>query len=285
VKNPRASIVPLEKGEHKYLLARPKNGNIKSRHRIVFVHGMAGHAAYFKPMMGYFASRGYKCYAPDIEGHGERHHVDISGKFIKHYVADVGHFTDTVVSADGDGPIIYVGHSMGGLIAAKKSEKRSDVSGVVLITPAPPRGVLFYPTGLLSLTLNDVLGFGKMLQGEHFVPSRRLLESLFADPIASKKVIDMWESRRVSNESFFVMLQLGLTLVGVNPDKINSPMLVIGAKKDKIVHHRVAERVATHFGAEYHSLEHLGHMCPFESGWEETAGIIDAWLKKKGLDV
>lgn len=270
----------MAKGGHNYLVAKPKKQ--KSDKPMVFVHGMAGFAAYLIPKMEYFASLGNWCVAPDIMGHGERHGMDLSGKTVNDYVDDIGHFTDTIVRKETKAPLIYVGHSMGGLIAAKKAERRDDVAAVVLVTPAPPKGVMLIPGGLTSFTFGDIRNLmSMMLGGGQFVPSRTFLESLFADPVASKHVIDLWEAKKVSNESLLVALQLGLSQVEVDASQIVAPMLVIGARKDKIVHHTVAERTKEYFDADYHLLEKLGHMCPFESGWEETAGVIASWLKTK----
>ena len=276
------SLVRMVGGRHKYVLAKPKKQ--KNDQPMIFVHGMAGFAAYLIPKMEYFASLGNWCVAPDIMGHGERNEVDLFGKSVNDYVDDIGHFTDTVVRKETKAPIIYIGHSMGGLIVAKKAEQRDDVAAVVLVTPAPPKGVVLIPGGLVSLTFGDLRRFvGMMLGGERFVPSRTFLESLFVDPIASKHVIDLWEAKKVRNESLLVALQLGLSQVEVDASKVRAPMLVIGARKDKIVHHTVAHRTKEYFDADYHLLENLGHMCPFESGWEETAGVIASWLKAKNI--
>ncbi len=282
MKNPNASLLRLDEKGHKYFIARPK-GRWNNR-VMVFIHGMAGFAAYLVPKMTYFASRGYLCYAPDIMGHGERHEIDISGKFVADYVEDVSDFIERIVRDSCCGRIILVGHSMGGLIAAKIAEERDDISASVLITPAPPKGISLVPCGIFSITVSDVRGIARMVAfGERFVPSRTFLESMFADPAASREAIDQWESRRVSNESFFVVYQLGFSRFAVDSEKVDAPMLVIGAKKDKLVSHRVAGRISEYFGADYHRIETLGHMCPFEAGWEETAGVIDDWLKKKEL--
>ena len=267
-------------GEQKYLVAKPIA--VKHRRTMVCIHGMAGFAAYLIPKMEYFAERGYTCFAPDIVGHGERNKIDVSGLGVLDYVADVNDFIDHTVRKENDAPLILLGHSMGGLIAAKLAEMRTDVGHAVLVTPAPPNGVLLLPGGMISFTLDDVRRLIKMmLGGARFVPSRHFLESLFANPKASKHIIDQWEARRMSNESLLVALQLGMSHVAVDARKINAHMLVIGAKKDKVVHHRVAKKIQEHYGADYHLIEDLGHMCPFEAGWEQTAAIIETWLKEK----
>lgn len=276
------TMIRLEKAGHISFFAIPRVGTDEKA--MLFIHGMAGFKDYLIPQMEYFASRGIMCFAPDIMGHGERNNIDVSGKGILDYVDDVSHYADTVMRSETTAHIVLVGHSMGGLIAAKLAEKRSDVSAAVLITPAPPRGVALYPGGLVSFTLGDVSGLAKKMVGHGtFIPSRKFLESLFVDPKASKSVIDQWEQKRVSEESTLVARQLGLSLLAVDERKIAAPMLVIGAKKDKIVHHRVARSAARYYGADYHLIGSLGHMCLFESGHEEVSQVMSAWLVQKSI--
>lgn len=277
------SLVRQDRHGHNFLTARPKRARYQQPK--VFIHGMAGFAAYLGDAMLHSAHSGFVCNAHDITGHGEREGEDISGLGVLDYVHDASNFIDRIVRPKhGDAPIILIGHSMGGLIAAKLAEIRDDVGHVVLVTPAPPRGVMLLPGGMLSISMSDVFGaISAVLGGKQFAPSRRLLESLFADPEASRHIIDLWEKRKINNESLSVLLQLGLSQVEVDKSKITAPMLVIGAKRDVVVHHSVASRVAEHFGADLHIHEELGHMCPFEAGWEENSRVITEWLLRQGV--
>lgn len=272
------SLVRQEKHEHNFLVARPHV--IAEDTPMVFVHGMSGFAAYLVDLMEYFARRGRICYAPDIVGHGERHRDDLVGVSVRDYIADVDDFIEkVVVPAHGQG-FIVVGHSMGGLISAKLAE-RPDVTHAILVTPAPPKGVLFMPGGFIRFTWTDLLSVVRMgIAGEQFVPSRKMFESLFADPDASKEVIDLWTTRRISNESLLAALELGTSSIHVEREKITAALLVIGAAKDVIIHPRVSSRIAEFFRADFHMLETLGHMCPFEAGWEATAVVIEEWLNR-----
>lgn len=268
---------------HTYLVARPEVVTYKQP--IVFIHGMAGFAGYFIDAMMHKAALGFTCYAHDITGHGERHADDIAGMGIAEYVADASDFIDKVVRPKhGRAPLTLIGHSMGGLIAAKLAEKRNDVGHVVLITPAPPAGVMYLPGGMMRVSIGDVLGaLGMAFGGPRFIPSRNFLESLFADPVASKPVIDLWEKRRFSNESLLAALQLGLSQISVDSGMISGPMLVIGTKKDVVVHPSVAGRIASFFDADLHMHEQLGHMCPFEAGWQENSCVIAEWLVRQKM--
>ena len=272
------SLVRHASHGHTYLIARPRIEVYKQP--IVFIHGMAGFAGYFTDAMVYKSELGFTCYAHDIMGHGEQSSDDISGMGILDYVDDTLRFIESIVRPKhGTYPLIVAGHSMGGVIAAKLAEVRSDVGHVILMTPAPPKGVFYLPGGLMKFSLRDVLAaFSMACGGPRFVPSRHFLNSLFADPVKSKATIDLWEKRRISNESLLAALQLGLSQIKVDSEKITAPMLVIGAEKDVVVHPSVAGRIAAFFKSDLHMHAELGHMCPFEAGWEENSRVMVEWL-------
>lgn len=266
--------------EHSFLASRPQRATKPQRLQpIIFIHGMFGFALYFSNLMHYFTALGFTCYAPDIMGHGERAHIDVSKMGVHDYIAEMAEFVRFVETRHVAPPVI-VGHSMGGLIAAKLSECPS-VGHTVLITPAPPKGVLLIPGVYIQHIFEGIFrAMWSSLHGERFVPSQRALESQFVDPKGSKDAIAMLLKHRINTESHFVALELGTSYVPVNKNAIKTPMLVIGARKDVVIHHWVAGRVATHLGADFHMLDALGHMCPFEAGWEATALVIHEWLKK-----
>lgn len=269
------SIVREEREGYRYLVARPST----TLHAppMVFVHGIFGFGAYFTDLMSYFAARGFICYAPDIMGHGERRDIDLAHKGVRDYIADMSGFLDHVVVGAHNAPTILVGHSMGGVIVAKLAEE-SRVGHLILITPAPPRGVRFLPGGFVRITLSDVVEAIRMaMRGKLFLPSRTALASFFVDPIASKSAIDMFMADIVM-EPLSVPLTLACSKIPVDARKITAPILVVGAKYDKMIHPSVAQNIATYFHADLQVLPTLGHMCPFEAGWEGTATAMYSWL-------
>jgi pimeloyl-ACP methyl ester carboxylesterase len=273
------SLVRQEKHGHNFLIARPRV--LQKTEPIIFIHGMSGFAGYMVEVMSYFAKQGYCALAPDIIGHGERAHIDLRGKSVYHYIDDVGNFLDRVVLPEYGSRMILVGHSMGGVVAAKLAERR-DVASSVLITPAPPRGVVYLPGSLIRFTFSDALqAFGSAFMSRPFVPSRQLIESLFVDPEKSRHVIDLWSNRRIANESFLAALELGLSQISVDKENVVGPMLVVGALRDVVIHSSVSTRIAEYFDADHVMLNELGHMCPFEWGWEKTAHVVEDWLRKK----
>lgn len=242
---------------------------------MIFIHGAGAGAWYWRSMMGYFAERGYACYAPDLWGRSGGTQY-IPPKSIHEYIHRAHDFILRVVRSRHTHAPVIVGHSMGGLIVSKLAGE-CVFHRVVLITPAPPRGVRFRSGGA-SVSFRDAFSALRAFAiGAHFVPSRSMIASTFADQHASRDVIDAWMTHR-RNESSKVLRELFFSEIHVPPRSTKSPMLVIGAGQDRIIHPTVTPKIAEHYGAAFVLIPHLGHMCPFESGWEDTAKHCELWL-------
>lgn len=269
-----------DKFGHRYCVAC--QGDSAGKTLLVFIHGAAGSAAYFREPMTYFAERGFVCVAPDIMGHGERAGDDVRGAHVSDYVVDMRGFMSHIVrAAYPKQKIVLVGHSMGGLIVQKLAEDGMG-HAIVLITPAPPKGIAYFPSKLVFPAFSDIGGIlALMFARKPFTPSRKMISSFFADPVASERVIDAWCATPTFGESLIVLRELGISATSVDRGRISAPMLVVGATEDVVIHPRVAKQVATYFGADHEEIPHLGHMCIFEAGWEATAQVIGGWLSKK----
>jgi pimeloyl-ACP methyl ester carboxylesterase len=242
---------------------------------LIFIHGAGGGAWYWRSMMEYFAERGHTCYALDLHGSADPKKA-LSRKSILDYVALADDFILRIVRARHTHAPVVVGHSMGGLITQKLAE-RHIFHRVILITPAPPHGIRFRSGGA-TISLREIFSaLRAFVSGAHFVPSRHFVEGTFVDPAASEDMIDAWMAYR-TNESPQVLRELFLSEIRVSHEFVHSPMLVIGAEKDRIIHPDIARMIAVYYGAVFVLIPHLGHMCPFESGWEETARLCEVWL-------
>ncbi|WP_420410403.1 alpha/beta fold hydrolase [Hoeflea sp.] len=91
-------------------------------------HGLAEHAARYRPFAGFLAERGYHVYAHDHRGHGATRAPDsIPGAFAKSggggkVIADVEAVHAHIRNTHPGLPVITFGHSMGGLIALNFAE-------------------------------------------------------------------------------------------------------------------------------------------------------------------
>jgi alpha-beta hydrolase superfamily lysophospholipase len=95
---------------------RWQDPSVPQRWTFVVAHGLGEHSGRYAKFAGWFSARGARVYAIDHRGHGlsggPRGHTDSMEAF----VADLDLLV-TRARAQPDGPLVLVGHSMGGLIA------------------------------------------------------------------------------------------------------------------------------------------------------------------------
>lgn len=103
---------------------------------VAVVHGYAEHLGRHSEIMRALVAGGYTAHLLDCRGHGQsggkRAYVDAFDE----YLADLDLFLARVKEQAGASPVFLLGHSQGGLIAARYMLDRPDaVRGVVLASP------------------------------------------------------------------------------------------------------------------------------------------------------
>lgn len=234
---------------------------------LLFVHGYFGRAIAFERMMAWFASRGHLCCAPDLRGHGESlPDCDLGNVSIHEYADDV-----VKVARAMNRPVI-IGHSMGGLIA-QLAATRGCASGIVLLAPAPPRGI---PVISIRLFLAQLRYMPAIMRSRPVRPRRADLRELVVNRVPENEreiVLDMLvpDSGRAGRE---------MSILGVPVDRglVTVPTLVIAGDEDLFIPLSRAKRVAARYGAPIRVAPGRGHMLIFEPGYEQLCGWIAEWL-------
>lgn len=101
---------------------------------VVIAHGYGEHIGRYEHVARALVARGSAVVGPDHVGHGTS-----SGEqaLIEDFEPVVDDLRAVVQDARGDLPVVMVGHSMGGLIAARYAQRhREDLAGLVLSGPA-----------------------------------------------------------------------------------------------------------------------------------------------------
>ncbi len=239
---------------------------------LLFVHGYFGRAIAFERMMEWFASRGHLCCAPDLRGHGDSlPECDLGNVSIYDYVEDI-----VKVARAMDSPVI-IGHSMGGLIA-QLAATRSCARGIVLLAPAPPRGI---PVISFRLAIAQIRYMPAIMTSRPVKPGRADLRELVVNRVPEKErevVLDMLvpDSGRAGRE---------MSILGVPVDRrrVTVPMLVIAGDQDLFIPLSRAKRVAARYGALLRVAPGRGHMLIIEPGYEQICEWIDDWLPRTGV--
>lgn len=235
---------------------------------LLFVHGYFGRAIAFERMMECLASSGHRCVAIDLRGHGDSMAAEDLGRVSIHDYAD-----DVVRVAREMGDPIIIGHSMGGLIAQLVA-LRGVTRGIVLLAPAPPRGI---PVMSLKLALAQFRYMPAILLSRQVIPGRADLRALVVNrlPEAEQEVVlDMLvpDSGRAGRE---------MSIVGVPIDrtKLRVPVLVISGDRDLFIPLSRSQRVAARYAAQIQVAPGRGHMLIIEPGYEEICGWIGKWAR------
>ncbi|MXY23397.1 MAG: lysophospholipase [Acidobacteria bacterium] len=239
---------------------------------LLFVHGL-GHAAWCwaEHFLDFFAERGFDASALSLRGHGASGGRDrLRWASIADYVNDV----EQVAAGLPRKPVV-IGHSMGGLIVQRYLE-RHDPSAAVLLAPVPPGG-MFLQTARLFLA-NPRLMLNVFLTtdpGKLFSPPERARKLLFSRDLGEKAARRY--AAQLGRESF----RAGLDVTYLRPDPARvrgTPMLVLGAERDRLIPTRDVMRTAEAYGAELRILPNLAHDVMLDTGWRQAADVLLEWL-------
>lgn len=243
---------------------------------LLFVHGgYHGGWCWDEHFLDYFASLGYRVLAPDLRCHG---HSPASTRLqqcgIPDYVADVRSVAATLSTKP-----VMIGHSMGGFIVQKYLEE-DDAPAGVLVASAPPEGVR--GTALRGLRKHPLAVLRSVVtrDPQHLVGGRRTREVFFSPDTPEHLVVTY--SARLQQESQRA-LAVDMMFRGLpQPDRVNTPMLVLGADHDGTITAKEVRATAAAYRtvAEFFP---MGHNMMLEPGWRAVAERIRDWLADRGL--
>ena len=101
---------------------------------VVLVHGYGEHIGRYEHVAAALNARGSSVVGPDHVGHGRS---DGEPALVEDFEPVVDDLRAVVEDARGSLPVVMVGHSMGGLIAARYAQRHADhLAGLVLSGPA-----------------------------------------------------------------------------------------------------------------------------------------------------
>ena len=87
---------------------------------------------------------------------------------------------------------------------------------------------------------------------------------------------------RMQDESYMAFLDM-MFLDLPDPTKIATPILIIGAAKDRIFTPKEMERTARAYNTTFEIFPDMAHDMMLERGWQSAADRIIEWLSEKGL--
>lgn len=244
---------------------------------VLFVHGM-WHAAWCwsEHFQSYFAKHGYESHALSLRGHGASEGRErLRWTPLADFVSDIAHVVDQLES-----PPVLVGHSMGGMVVQKYLESRQ-VPASVLLASAPPKGLIpasFRVASRHPLTFLKVCLTFSLI---HNVGTPALYKEAFFSTSIPEKELTTYHAR-LQDDSFRAYLDM-MALNLPRPEKVNTPLLVLGATDDNLISYNEVEATAMSYNTRAEFFPDMGHAMMLDIGWQGVADRILNWLNEQGL--
>jgi alpha-beta hydrolase superfamily lysophospholipase len=243
---------------------------------LLFVHGGWHSASCWANFVDFFADAGYRAVALSLRGHGG----SPAGKAfhtcsIADYIEDVRETADSL-----DRHPVLIAHSLGGFVVQRYLESHN-APAAVLVASVPPQGVLGlamriwsrHPwVSMKSLPVGNLTGF--------IGTTPLVREHLFSAGTPD----DIVESGAAQVQPEAVRASLVDPLFRrVRTTRVNTPMLVLGARDDGMVTNAEVRATATAYNTDAEFFAGMGHNMMQEPGWTGVAQRIDAWLRASEL--
>ncbi|HJT37682.1 MAG TPA: alpha/beta hydrolase [Actinomycetota bacterium] len=274
-------------------------GEAGSGPTVVFVHGFCLNASSWHYQLQGLADE-FRIVVYDMRGHGESERPASDDWSMEAHARDL----DAVISAVADGPVIVVGHSMGGMALIEycgmfPQKLGDDISAIALV----------------DTTAHDVMGGMVPSAARVATPALRLLEQ--AATMAAARNPEAFDRVRKNQKNMVAML---IRLMGFGPkahrhqlafmtqmleaipaeilvpivralrtmdissalDHIDVPTLVIVGARDRLTPRAAARYLATAVhGARLEVIPHAGHMPMLEQP-EAFNALLRKFLKQPG---
>jgi pimeloyl-ACP methyl ester carboxylesterase len=244
---------------------------------LLFIHGMwHGAWCWAEHFLPYFAQHGYNSHALSLRGHGKSEGREkLRWTSLNDFVVDVSQTVERF-----EHPPVLIGHSMGGMILQKYLETHQ-APAAVLLASGPPRGLIpatlrvarRQPTSFLkanlTLSLYQVVGTPQLYKESHF-----------SNGIPEQELAPYYNQvQDASYRAYLDMMVLNLP----RPEKVKTPMLVLGTTDDYILTEKEVENTANSYNTDAAFFSGMGHAMMLDTGWEAVADRILEWLKEQDI--
>jgi pimeloyl-ACP methyl ester carboxylesterase len=243
---------------------------------LLFVHG-AWHSSWCwdEHFLSYFADHGYISHALDLRGHGKSEGADrLRWTRIKDYVADV----DSIVRQFEQPPVL-IGHSMGGLVLQKYLETHQ-VPAAILLASCPPSGVLRTTLHIAVHHPIPLLKANGTLRLYPIVSTPSLAQEAFFSAQMPQEQVKAYFTR-LQDESYMAFLDMMIFSLP-HPDRVTSPVLVLGGEYDTIFNRKEVEATARAYHTQA-TFFPVAHDMMLEDAWQDVADYMLTWLQSRDL--
>lgn len=262
---------------------KPKNWETRrktsKKPKLVFVHGICvGAWIWDEHFLPYFAKHGYEAHALSLRGHGKSEGVEnLPSWRLSDYVEDLDNTIELL-----DGPVIVIGHSMGGAVVQdwlKHGRQRNRAVGGVLLASVPPWGLAYSNLRMLFSHPSLFIEMGKaMVMGAKAMNKDIVRRSLFSNNVPkaiSNKFIDL-----ICDESAVASSEVqGMRQFAPLPWEKRPPMFVGGTTNDHFIPVEEVRRTAVYYDTDAVIIPNLEHSIMVDTNWEKMAQPLLEWIE------
>jgi alpha-beta hydrolase superfamily lysophospholipase len=189
---------------------------------------------------------------------------------IKDYVQDLKQVIDSM-----DETPVLIGHSMGGFVVQKYLEDHK-APGAVLLASVPPFGILGGTLEVLKKFPGAFIKANLTLNLKYIIDTPKKFKYLmFSNRINDEDAVKYM--KMTNSESYLAYMDmLGLNLIKTK--KIKTPLMIIGAGKDKAVSAKSVKKTASIYRVTPVIFEELSHGIMLEPEYKIVADKIDNWI-------
>lgn len=228
------------------------------RAALVLAHGMSEYGGRYDPLARFLASRGVAVHTLDHRGHGRSGGETGTVEDFGYFLDDLSAFLRMVREEEPAGPLVLLGHSMGGLIAT------------ACVLEREPKPDLFVLSGPAIVPIME--------------PGGRVIDAtrLSRDPEQQKAYLeDPLILRERVQESLFLQLAMGIGLLVGRAAEIAMPLLLIHGTEDRLCSAEGAEMYVRSSGSADVTVklyEGGRHEMFNETNRDEVFADLWAWL-------
>ena len=247
---------------------------------IVMLHGMWGGAWCWENYKGFFEKKGYNCITPILRFHDVEPNETPPPQLGTTSLLDYAEDLEKEIRKLDEVPIL-MGHSMGGLLAQILGS-RGLAKALVLLSPAPPRGII-------ALKPSIIRGFWSVFTKWGFW--RKPMRQTFAEAVYSRMhLLPIEEQKEAFAKSVYdsgrAVCEIGFWFLDsnrasrVDESRVTCPVLVVIGTEDRITPVSVVRKVADKYRtvSTYQEFTDHAHWVIREPGWQEITGYISDWL-------
>ncbi len=230
----------------------------RPRAGLVLSHGMSEHSGRYDPLGRHLASRGIAVHALDHRGHGRSGGEVGTVEQFSDFLDDLATFLATVRAEVAGGPLVLLGHSMGGLVA------------IACVLERQPQPDLLVLSGPAIVPIVE--------PGERRIDATRLSR----DPEAQRAYMEdpLILRERVQVELFYALAE-GIGLLVGRAAEITQPILLIHGTDDRLCSAEGAEAYVRASGSTdvtVHLYPEGRHEMFNEINRDEVIADLWAWL-------